>query len=68
MSSVFVVAAGTMIRIVAGVPAMATVWSLPGPQLRLSPARVMCRRLDVLGIFCMGVVHSTRIRLAIVRH
>jgi hypothetical protein len=51
MSNVFVVAAGTMIRIVACVPDMATVWSLPGPQLRLSPVRVMCRRLDVFGTF-----------------
>jgi len=30
MSSVFAVAAGTMIRVVARVVAMATVWSLPG--------------------------------------
>jgi hypothetical protein len=32
MSSVFVVAAGTMIRIVARVAAMVTVWSLPGAR------------------------------------
>jgi len=35
MSGVFVVAAGTLIRIVARVPAMATVRSLPGTPLRL---------------------------------
>ncbi|HET9832379.1 MAG TPA: hypothetical protein VFP91_11735 [Vicinamibacterales bacterium] len=49
MSRVFVVAAGTMFRTVAGVRAMASVWSLPGTLLRLWPVRVMRRRFDVSG-------------------
>ena len=67
MSSVFAVAAGTMIRVVARVAAMTTVWSLPG-TVRLQPVRMMRRRLDRFGTFCMRVVHSTSSRLAIVRH
>jgi hypothetical protein len=35
MSGVFVVAAGTVLRIAARVRAMATVWSLSGTPLRL---------------------------------
>ena len=61
MSSVFVVAAIAVLRIVAAAAVMAMVCCIPWTPPRLRPVGVMRRRADVFGTFGMGVVHCTRV-------